>query len=100
MDRVVVAGGSHSSSTSPRSTRRIPGTDDWTDWFSPTHRDRPDAPNMDMSITVGWNAAVEAGVTREEMNRMILNGFASAFLPWPEKQALIAGVRPELEEAA
>ena len=29
---------------------------------------------------------------------MILNGFASAFLPWPEKQALIAGVRAELED--
>ena len=68
MDRVVVAGGVQSSSTSPRSTRRVPGTDDWEDWFSPTHRDRPDAPNMDMSITVGWNAAVEAGVTREEMD--------------------------------
>jgi acetyl-CoA acetyltransferase family protein len=68
MDRVVVAGGVQSSSTSPRSTRRTPGTDDWDDWFSPTHRDRPTAPNMDMSITVGWNAAVEAGVTREEMD--------------------------------
>jgi len=28
---------------------------------------------------------------------MILNGFASAFLPWPEKQTLIAAVRRELE---
>ena len=78
MDRVVVAGGSHSSSTSPRSTRRIPGTDDWTDWFSPTHRDRPDAPNMDMSITVGWNAAVEAGVTREEMDAWALRSHQRA----------------------
>ena len=68
MDRAVVAGGTQSSSTSPRSVRRTPGTDDWEDWFSPTHRDRPGAPNMDMSITVGWNAAVEAGVTREEMD--------------------------------
>ncbi len=78
MDRVVVAGGSHSSSTSPRSTRRIPGTDDWTDWFSPTHRDRPDAPNMDMSITVGWNAAVEVGVTREEMDAWALRSHQRA----------------------
>ena len=31
---------------------------------------------------------------------MILNGFASAFLPWPEKQALVAAVRGELEAAA
>jgi len=68
MDRAVVAGGAHSSSTSPRSLRRTPGTDDWGDWMSPTHRDRPTAPNLDMSITVGWNAAVEADVSREAMD--------------------------------
>jgi acetyl-CoA acetyltransferase family protein len=68
MDRVVVAGGVQSTSTAPRSTRRVPGTQDWDDWMSPSHKDRPTAPNLDMSITVGWNAAVEAGVTREEMD--------------------------------
>jgi len=47
-----------------------------------------------------WLAHTALGVTREEMNRMILNGFASAFLAWPEKQALIAGVRDELEGGA
>jgi acetyl-CoA acetyltransferase family protein len=78
MDRVVVAGGVQSSSTSPRSARRTPGTDDWDDWFSPTHRDRPAAPNMDMSITVGWNAAVEAGVTREEMDAWALRSHRRA----------------------
>ena len=45
-----------------------------------------------------WLAHTELGVTREEMNRMILHGFASAFLPWPEKQALLAAMRAELEE--
>jgi acetyl-CoA acetyltransferase family protein len=78
MDRVVVAGGVQSSSTSPRSTRRTPGTDDWDDWVSPTHRDRPGAPNMDMSITVGWNAAVEAGVSREEMDAWALRSHQRA----------------------
>jgi acetyl-CoA C-acetyltransferase len=78
MDRVVVAGGVQSSSTSPRSTRRGPGTDDWDPWFSPTHRDRPEAPNTDMSITVGWNAAVEAGVTREEMDAWALRSHQRA----------------------
>jgi acetyl-CoA acetyltransferase family protein len=78
MDRVVVAGGTQSSSTSPRSTRRVPGTDDWEDWFSPTHRDRPAAPNMDMSITVGWNAAVEAGVSRGEMDAWALRSHQRA----------------------
>ncbi len=78
MDRAVVAGGVHSQSTSPRSTRRVPGTDDWTDWMSPSHRDSPDAPNMDMSITVGWNAAVSAGVTREEMDAWALRSHQRA----------------------
>lgn len=68
MDRVVIAGGTHSMSTSPRSMRRVVGSGEWVDWMSPSHRDTPSAPNMDMSITVGWNAAVEAGVTREEMD--------------------------------
>jgi acetyl-CoA acetyltransferase family protein len=68
MDRVVIAGGAESGSTAPRFTRRVPGTDDWADWSPPSHRDRPSAPNEDMSITVGWNAAVEANVTREEMD--------------------------------
>ncbi|HEY5096615.1 MAG TPA: thiolase family protein [Acidimicrobiales bacterium] len=78
MDRAVVAGGTYSQSTSPRSTRRVPGTDDWTDWMSPSHRDTPDAPNMDMSITVGWNAAVTAGVTRQEMDAWALRSHQRA----------------------
>jgi acetyl-CoA C-acetyltransferase len=68
MDRVAIAGGTHSMSTSPRSQRRKSGTNDWADWMSPSHRSTPVAPNLDMSITVGWNAAVEAGVSREEMD--------------------------------
>jgi acetyl-CoA acetyltransferase family protein len=68
MDRVVVAGGTQSTSTSPRTTRRVPGTDDWDDWNSPSHRETPDAPNRDMSITVAWNAAMKADITREEMD--------------------------------
>ncbi len=68
MERAVIAGGVESTSTSPRFTRRVPGTDEWDAWSPPSHVSTPDAPNMDMSITVGWNAAVEAGVTREEMD--------------------------------
>jgi acetyl-CoA C-acetyltransferase len=78
MDRVIVSGGTHSSSTMPRSKRRVPGTDDWDDWMSPTHRNTPDAPNLDMSITVGWNAAVKAGVTREEMDAWALRSHQRA----------------------
>ncbi|MBM7459206.1 thiolase family protein [Rhodococcus coprophilus] len=66
MDQLVIAGGVNSASTSPRSMVRK--GDEWVPWMSPTHPDQPDAPNRDMSITVGWNAAVKAGVTREEMD--------------------------------
>jgi adenosine deaminase len=44
-----------------------------------------------------WLAHTQLGCTREEIDRMILNGFASTFLPWPDKQQLIAKVRNELE---
>jgi acetyl-CoA C-acetyltransferase len=73
MDHAVIAGGVQSMSTAPRSSFRTPGTQEWQEWWlSPTHPDRPDAPNRDMSITVGWNAAVRAGVTREEMDAWAL----------------------------
>jgi acetyl-CoA acyltransferase len=79
MDSVVIAGGTHSQSTSPRSSFRTPGTQDWQDWWiSPTHPDRPNAPNRDMSITVGWNAAVAAGVSREEMDEWALQSHRKA----------------------
>jgi acetyl-CoA acetyltransferase family protein len=69
MDRVVVAGGVQSSSTMPRANRRVPGSDVVEeDWLAPSHRETPDAPIRDMSITVGWNAAVKAGITREDMD--------------------------------
>jgi acetyl-CoA acetyltransferase family protein len=68
MDRAVIAGGTQSSSTMPMVKRRVPGTDEWDDWMSPSHRDTREAPNRDMSITVGWNAAKNAGLSREELD--------------------------------
>ncbi|MBA9005413.1 thiolase family protein [Thermomonospora cellulosilytica] len=76
MDELIIAGGVNSASTAPRSRRRV--GEDWADWFPPTHPDRPDAPNLDMSITVGWNAAVRAGVTREEMDAWALRSHRNA----------------------
>jgi acetyl-CoA acyltransferase len=76
MDELVIAGGVNSASTSPRS--RMPSDGEWVDWFPPTHPDRPDAPNLDMSITVGWNAAVKAGVSREEMDAWALGSHQKA----------------------
>jgi acetyl-CoA acetyltransferase family protein len=78
MDRAMIAGGVYSQSTSPRSKRRVPGTDDWVDWMSPSHRDTPEAPNLDMSITVAWNSAQSAGVTREEMDAWALRSHQRA----------------------
>jgi adenosine deaminase len=43
-----------------------------------------------------WLAHTALGFTRGEIDRMILNGFESAFLPWPEKQEMLTRVRIEL----
>jgi len=69
-ERVIIAGGTNSQSTAPLQRFRTPGTvDEFTDrWMSPTHPDTPEAPNLDMSITVGWNTANKVGITREEMD--------------------------------
>ncbi len=67
MERIIVAGGVNSSSLSPRMQRATP-TGELENWFPPTHPDSADAPNRDMSITVGWNAAKEVGLTRQELD--------------------------------
>lgn len=43
-----------------------------------------------------WLAHTALGFSREEIDRMILTGFEAAFLPWPEKQRMLAAVRAEL----
>jgi acetyl-CoA C-acetyltransferase len=79
MDRAVIAGGVHSQSTSPKGSFRTPGTQEWAPWWmSPTHPEQPDAPGLDMSITVGWNTAVKAGVSREEMDEWALESHRKA----------------------
>jgi acetyl-CoA C-acetyltransferase len=79
MDRVVVAGGVQSASTAPKTNRRVPGTDDWEeDWLAPSHRETPDAPIRDMTITVGWNAASKAGISRDDMDAWALRSHQRA----------------------
>ncbi|HVV12646.1 thiolase family protein [Amycolatopsis sp.] len=80
MDEVVLAGGVQSSSTAPRMRARVLGTEDeWTEpWMSPSHPGTAEAPSDDMSITVGWNAAKIAGVTREEMDAWALRSHQRA----------------------
>lgn len=78
MEELVIAGGVHSSSTAPRSRfQTAPG--EWVEnWLPATHPDRVDAPNRDMSITIGWNTAVQAGITREEMDAWALRSHQNA----------------------
>jgi len=76
MDELIIVGGVTAGSTAPRS--RVKVGEEWVDWMSPTHPDRPDAPNRDMSITIGWGAAVKAGVSREEMDAWALRSHRNA----------------------
>ncbi|MGE0881392.1 MAG: thiolase family protein [Acidimicrobiia bacterium] len=67
MDRAVLAGGTHSSSNSPRLLRSIPtSANDWKPWMPESHPFQENAPQFDMSITVGENTARICGITREE----------------------------------
>jgi adenosine deaminase len=43
-----------------------------------------------------WLAHTELGFTRGEIDQLILNGFASAFLSWPERLDMLSRVRDEL----
>jgi adenosine deaminase len=43
-----------------------------------------------------WLAHTQLGFTRADIDQMILNGFESAFLPWPERLDLLTRVRDEL----
>lgn len=79
MDRAIVAGGVNSSSMVPMMSWRKPGEDDYSDVrFPPTHPDDPEAPNNDMTVTVGWSAAKAAGLTREEQDAWALRSHQRA----------------------
>jgi adenosine deaminase len=45
-----------------------------------------------------WLAHTELGFTREEIDQLILNGFCSGFLPWPERMTLVDEIRDELAD--
>ena len=69
MDTVVIAGGAESITQSPLVMKKLPGTYSGVQqWLSPSHPATPDAPTMDMSITVAWNTAQKANVTREDQD--------------------------------
>ena len=70
MDRVVLAGGTESMSTMPMCTEAssLPGAEPTDVDVAQSHPETPDAPAFDMSITVGHNTAVEAGLSREDVD--------------------------------
>lgn len=70
MERALIAGGVQSLSMTPLMNWRIPGPELKFEerWMPPTHVETPDAPCKDMSITVGWNTAQAAGISREDMD--------------------------------
>jgi acetyl-CoA C-acetyltransferase len=80
MERAVLAGGAESLSLTPSVHRRVPGTKDFERerWMSPSHPPTDEAPAVDMSITVGWNTARLAGITREDMDAWALESHRKA----------------------
>jgi acetyl-CoA C-acetyltransferase len=67
MAKVVVAGGIESMTRSPLLFEKSPFPFGGVQQFlPPSHPNTPDAPNMNMLITVGENTANECGITREE----------------------------------
>ncbi len=68
MDTVVVAGGTHSSSSMPQVWHVLEPGGEPQMWMSPSHPETPDAPAFDMSITVGENTAAEVGITRHDVD--------------------------------
>jgi acetyl-CoA C-acetyltransferase len=76
MDRVIVAGGTESLSTMPRTLKPFAG--DYRQWMSPTHPETPAAPALDMALTVGENTARLAGVSRAEADDWALRSHLNA----------------------
>jgi acetyl-CoA acyltransferase len=67
MADAIVAGGVESMTRSPLQFQKSPFPFGGVQQFiPPSHPDTPDAPNMNMLITVGENTARECGITREE----------------------------------
>jgi acetyl-CoA C-acetyltransferase len=69
MDKVVIAGGAESMTQAPITYRKpAHAFGVMEQWLSPSHPATPEAPNMNMMITVGENTARKVGVSREEMD--------------------------------
>jgi acetyl-CoA C-acetyltransferase len=76
MDGAIIAGGTHSYSMNPTLNNRTPGTQDWVTGPRPSFPYYDD-PNYgpatdDVMVSVGWNVAQHAGLTREDMDAWAL----------------------------
>jgi acetyl-CoA C-acetyltransferase len=78
MDRVVLAGGTESMSTMPTCQKRLAAGAAPQLWMPPSHPETPDAPAFDMSITVGQNTAVLAGLSRTDVDQWAIYSHARA----------------------
>ena len=78
MDRVVLAGGTESLSTMPMCWKPAAAGADPQRWMAPSHPETPEAPVFDMSITVGHNTAVEAGLSRTDVDQWAIYSHARA----------------------
>ena len=78
MDRVVLAGGTESMSTMPLCQKRLAAGAAPQLWMPPSHPETPDAPAFDMSITVGHNTAVEARLSRADVDQWAVYSHARA----------------------
>lgn len=86
MDRAVVAGGVESLSTAPKMRPWNAADGDTARWLPPSHPSTPEAPNDDMTITVGWNAAQRAGISRDDMDRWALRSHERAIAAIDERR--------------
>ncbi|KRE98008.1 acetyl-CoA acetyltransferase [Nocardioides sp. Soil777] len=68
MDTAVIAGGVQSSSLSPATSWRVPGTEGEIETRMAPTFPYSDGANDDVTLSVGWNVAQAADVSREEMD--------------------------------
>ena len=77
VNEVMIAGGTESMGGMPLVQKMRPDGE-FKRWLSPSHPDRPDAPNWDMSITVGENTAKLAGLTRTDVDEWAVYSHGNA----------------------
>ncbi|MEU6008328.1 thiolase family protein [Streptomyces sp. NPDC047453] len=75
--RAVVAGGTESASTAPALEWREPGSDRTRTGMGPTFP-HYDGANDDVTLTVGWSAARETGLSRQELDAWALRSHRRA----------------------